>query len=286
MPLKPDPAIRVAILDLYNNEPNEGMRAIRETLMAYNGRFLDQQITFEVFDTRYKEEVPDLGFDIYLSSGGPGSPFEGVGQAWETGYFNWLEAVWNYNQRAVPEKKHVLFICHSFQMMARFFRLALVTERRSQSFGIFPVHKTDAGRQDPIFHGLPDPFYAADFRKFQVIQPDMRGFAALGAEIIAMEKIRPYVPFERALMGIRLSPEMVGLQFHPEADPPGMSRHFRKPERKQFVVHKYGEDKYNSLLHRLEDPDFLARTHAAILPQFLREAITALRPARIMAKAG
>jgi homoserine O-succinyltransferase len=280
------PPLRVAILDLYDNTPNQGMRAIKEMLAACDGRFCGRPITYDVFETRHTGAAPSLAYDAYVSTGGPGSPFDGAGKAWEDAYFGWLDAVWTFNQRATPEaRKHVLFICHSFQMMCRFFELAQVTERRSPSFGIFPVHKTPAGVAEPLFAGLGDPFYAADFRSWQVVQPDAGRLRALGAEILALEKIRPHVRLERAIMAIRLSPELIGVQFHPEADPPGMTVHFRQAERKDFVVAHHGEEKYYRILHRMEDPAYLKQTHDTILPCFLERAVAARNPDRLSGEA-
>jgi hypothetical protein len=39
---------------------------------------------------RQKNEVPDLTYDIYISSGGPGSPLDSIGSDWEAAYFSWL----------------------------------------------------------------------------------------------------------------------------------------------------------------------------------------------------
>ncbi len=269
---------RVAVLDLYDNEPNQGMRAIGELLAAADRRFHGMPVTCDVFETRYRGEVPGLGYDAYLSTGGPGSPFDGEGKTWERDYFAWLDAVWNHNQHPRTDRKHVLFICHSFQMMNRFFGTAAVTARRSESFGIFPVHPTPAGRADPLFEGLGDPFYAADFRKWQVVQPDAARLAELGGSVLCLEKKRPSVQLERAVMGMRLSAEMAGVQFHPEADPPGRTVHFRKPERRDLIVRRFGQEKYDRIMHRLQEPDYLSRTHRAVVPNFLRRAVEALRP--------
>lgn len=270
--------IQVAILDLYNGEPNQGMRCIQEMLTWCSGRLYGQPITYRIFETRLKAELPDLGYDLYLSTGGPGSPYDGEGQAWERGYFDWLGRVWAHNRRAVSDKKHVLFICHSFQLMCRYFEVAAVTKRRSESFGIFPVHTTGAGAHDPLFSGLADPFFAADFRKWQAVQPDRARLQELGGHLLAREKYRPHVPLERAVMALRISPELVGVQFHPEADPDGMLLHFGQPERREMIVRRYGEEKYRRILHRVKDPDYLARTHRAVLPHFLKHGIAALRP--------
>lgn len=260
---------RLAILDMYEGTPNQGMRCIKEIVEAFRG-----EMTYEIFDVRRLGQVPDLSFDLYISTGGPGNPLEGNG-VWEVRYFDWLQQVWDWNQYG-DRKKHVFFICHSFQMAVHHFGLAKVNKRRSMSFGTFPVHLTDAAVDDPLFQDLGNPFWAADFRHYQVVQPDLDAIDEMGAEIIALEKVRPHVPLERAVMGIRFSPEMVGVQFHPEADPQGMIAHFVEPERRIAIMEEHGPDKYHQMLVDLRHPKRIARTHLAILPTFLQRALAAV----------
>ncbi|NWF90600.1 MAG: homoserine O-succinyltransferase [Ignavibacteriaceae bacterium] len=264
--------IKAAIIDLYNNEENLGIGAITNLLTEFNGKVNGQSLVNHRFETRYKAEVPDLSYDIYISSGGPGSPFEGEGTVWEKNYFDLLDKIWNHNQTNA-RKKYLFFICHSFQMMARFFNLGAVTKRKSRSFGIFPVHKTEAGTHDPILKNLPEPFFAADFRWWQVIQPNNKVFHELGAKILALEKIRPHVEYERALMAVRISPEIFGTQFHPEAHPEGMRYHYQKEGIKQKVINDVGEKKYYNILEQLEDPEKVELTQKTVLPLFLEQAI-------------
>ena len=259
---------RLAILDMYDGVPNQGMRCIHDILRSFSGR-----VEYEIFDVRGKSEVPDLNFDFYISTGGPGNPLEGDGE-WDAKYYAWLQAVWTWNQHQ-EEKKQVFFICHSFQMAVDFFNLALVTDRKSMSFGTFPVHLTDAGINEPVFDGLTDPFWAADFRYYQVVQPNLSRFEKLGAEILALEKIRPHVPLERAIMAIRFSPDMVGVQFHPEADPEGMIAHFIEPERREAVITEHGAEKYHRMLSDMRHPRRIMHTYSRVLPQFIEQAIQA-----------
>jgi GMP synthase-like glutamine amidotransferase len=275
---KVKPPIRVAIIDLYDNLPNEGMRCIKEIVSQHDQKINGHGVTYDVYNTRAKNEVPDLSYDIYISSGGPGSPFDGEGKEWEKKYFDWWNAVWRYNQNHNTGKKYVFAICHSFQMMCRFFKLAEVTARGSKSFGVMPVHKTPAGEQEWLYEGLPEPFYAADFRDWQVVQPNHRLFKEMGAEILSLEKLRPHVLKERSIMAIRVSPEIVGVQFHPEADPEAMRVHAIKPERKVDIIARFGLDKYNELMQRLDDPGLLWRTRNTVMPRFLADAIKNLRP--------
>jgi GMP synthase-like glutamine amidotransferase len=267
--------IKAAIIDLYNNEENLGIGAIEELLTDFDGKINGQSLSYQTFETRYRDEIPDLSFDIFISSGGPGNPFDGEGTVWEKKYFDLLEKIWNHNQKN-ERKKYIFFICHSFQLMSRFFKLAEVNKRNSRSFGIFPVHKTEAGMRDPILKNLPDPFFAADFRWWQVTQPNKKVFNELGAEILALEKIRPHVNYERAIMAVRISPEIFGAQFHPEAHPDGMRYHYQKEKIKQKVIEDVGEKKYEDIIEKLEDPEKVKLTQKTVLPSFLSGAIKTL----------
>ena len=279
-PLASNRPISVALIDLYNGEPNQGIRAITELISDFKHPGLEGSLLLDRFETRLNGSIPDLSYDIYLLSGGPGSPYDGENQPWETAYFNLVDAIWNYNANtrsiSTNDRKFALFICHSFQMMCRHFKFGHVIQRQSESFGIFQTHQTQDGKDDVLFSRLSDPFYAADFRKWQVIQPDERVFKETGAEVLAIERPRQNPTFERALMGIRVNPEMVGVQFHPEADPDGMLLHFNQPERKLRIIEEYGEEQFNLIIRRLKKPEFLAHTYDTIIPNFLTHAIDTL----------
>ena len=275
---QPTRLIKVALIDLYNGEANLGIQAIKDLVTEWRVHSPDLTVELHHFDTRKTGIAPDLEFDLYISSGGPGSPFDGEGTAWEAAYFKWVDSVWHYNRSHAVKSgdlspKHVLFICHSFQMMCRHFDVGHVIARRSQSFGIFKIHMTTTGQRGPLFKGLHNPFYAADFREWQVVQPKKDKIKSLGGAILAYEKNRPHVQLEPAVMGLRISKEMVGVQFHPEANPAGMLVHFQKDKRRMEIINKHGEAKFNQIIQRLKDPKYLLQTHQTVVPNFLRNAI-------------
>lgn len=267
--------IKLAIIDLYDNEPNEGMRCIREIIENCSDALEDQNIDYNIYETRYKDDIPTLNHDIYISSGGPGSPFDGEGKRWESHYFNLIDHIWNHNQTH-ENKKYVFFICHSFQMMCRFFELADIQKRQFRSFGVIPVAKTTPGQTDPLLNVLPEPYFAADFRQYEVIDPRERLFEQLDAELLSreFERVDPTQP--KALMAIRLSDSMFATQYHPEADPDSMLVHFRQPERRKQVVDEYGEERYNHMIAQLDRPDTIRQTRSAILPRFIMDAVAAV----------
>lgn len=266
------PTIRIAILDLYEGFENQGMRGLREILKHF-AEANDLHLETREFDVRLKNELPDTSWDIYISSGGPGSPVESEGLEWDTLYFKWLKKIekWN-NDPARLSKKYIFFICHSFQLACRYFRVAKITKRKSTSFGVLPVHLLEDGKSEPVFKNMPDPFYAVDSRDYQVIKPNHKKLTKAGSKILCIEKNRPHVPYERALMGIRFNEFFIGTQFHPEADAAGMKSYLETEEKKKTVIENYGQAKWESMIERLNDPDKIVWTHDHIIPNFLKLA--------------
>ncbi len=270
--------IRVAILDLYEGRENQGMRCIREILNQF-GEYHGLDMYWHEFDVRLKHEVPSvMDYDIFISSGGPGSPLESIGSEWEKKYFEWLSAVEAWN-KVSDTGKHVFFICHSFQLACRHYEVGNVCPRKSTAFGVFPVHMLNGDLHEPVFNGLKDPFYAVDSRDFQVIQPNWSKLHSMGAKILCIEKDRPHVPFERAIMGIRFNQYMIGTQFHPEADAVGMSMYLQRDDKKQVVIDNHGEAKWQSMIEQLNDPGKIMWSHDTILPNFLQIAVEQLQEA-------
>lgn len=257
----------IAILDMNAGQPNEGMRCIKrlaEEFLAQDGI----EGKYDVFEVRIKGEIPFLdAYDIYISSGGPGSPLIS-GETWEADFFRFLDDLLLHNLSR-PNKKHLFLICHSFQLACLHWDLAKVTKRRSTSFGILPIFKTKSGEHELLFEGLNDPFYAVDSRDWQVVGPKEWKLDTLDGKVLCREKIRPNVPLERAVMAIRFSNEIFGVQFHPEADAEGMLRHFQKEEKREQIIKKYGKRKYLDMLDQLVDENKIMKTNHTIIPRFL-----------------
>lgn len=262
--------LQIALLDMYNGESNQGMRCIIDVINRFH-----PVVRYDIFDVRQKCELPDIKkYDIYISTGGPGNPLEGDG-VWDRKYYEFIDALsaWNIENDI---KKHMLFICHSFQMACQHFGLAKVTKRNDTSFGVMSIHKTKEGFVDPLFEGLPEPFYAIDSRDYQVVQPKLSVFSKKGARIISLEKIRDHVQYERAIMAVRFTDHFVGTQFHPEADPISFVTFLRNKETKERIKAMKGERKFRSMLEDLLDDDKIYRTNETLIPNFLRIAINDL----------
>jgi GMP synthase-like glutamine amidotransferase len=273
MPSSQPKTLRIAILDLYEGQANQGMRCIREILAQW-GEAHELSIVCDEFDVRLGLSVPDTSYDIYFSSGGPGSPLDSENSEWEKHYFGWLKSMekWNKGADNYP-KKHVFFICHSFQLACRHYNIGTVCKRNSTAFGVFPIHMTEDGKQEMIFDGLKDPFYSVDSRDYQVIAPNHAKLREMGGKLLAIEKNRPHVPYERAIMAVRFNEYFIGTQFHPEADAVGMSMYLQREDKKQTVIENHGEAKWQSMLEQLQDPGKIMWTYQHVLPNFLNLAI-------------
>ncbi len=265
--------IRIAVLDLYEGHANQGMRCIREIIGNWckTNRFT---ITCNEFDVRQDLAVPDTSYDIYISSGGPGSPLETEGSEWESKYFGWLKSIeeWNKSTDHFP-RKQVFFICHSFQLACRYYHIGTVCKRNSTAFGVFPIHMLEDGKNEFVFDALRDPFYCVDSRDYQVIEPNHTKLREMGARILAIEKNRPHVPYERAIMAVRFNDYFLGTQFHPEADASGMSMYLQREDKKQTVIENHGEPKWKSMVEQLQDPEKIMWTYEHVLPNFLNLAV-------------
>ncbi|MEY8760754.1 type 1 glutamine amidotransferase [Chryseobacterium tongliaoense] len=262
--------IRIALLDMNNNHVNQGFRNIKEISEAFQ-QSSDEKVIINTFDVRYKDEIPNIeDFDIFISSGGPGNPHR-EGFEWETKYADFLNSVYDHNKYS-ENKKYLFLICHSFQLASIHWDLGNICKRKSYSFGVMPVHKTEEGEEEFLFKNLPNPFYAVDSRAFQFIEPNLDRFEELGMKIVAIEKFRPHINLERAVMAIRFSEEIFGTQFHPEADPASMLENLKDEKNKDAMIENFGMEKYLETLDRMDDEDKIILTRSQILPRFLQFA--------------
>lgn len=259
-------ASRIAILDMYNGHPNQGMRCI-EALCKQEGLELD------VFDVRGKDEFPKVDeYRLFLCTGGPGDPHECETKSWGPGWTAFLVQLLAANQ-AGPSR-HAFLICHSYQMACIAWGLAEVTQRRKAAFGLYPMNKTEVGATDPLLAGVDEPFWVVDSREWQVVQPHVKAMDRFGAKVIAIEKARPHVKLDRAAMAIRFTDQIVGTQFHPEADESGIQAYIDDPASVEKLAGKHGLDRIEKIKENLGDPEKVNKTHAQLLPNFIRHALS------------
>ena len=257
------PKLTIAIIDMYDGTTNVGMECIVNILKKWSAK-RDLNIDYRIFKLRESNEIPDKSVDIYISSGGPGSPIDSENATWDKLFTQWLEQMMHLN-------KPVFLICHSFQLACRHFNLGTITLRKSRQIGVLPIHPLCA---DSIFNGLDEPFYALESRSYQITAPNEEALSHIGATIIALEKIRPQVPLERAIMGIRFNENMIGVQFHPEGEPEALQVFLNEPVLKSKIIEEFGIEKWEKTMTHLDDPSKIQKTSEHFIPNFLDAAIS------------
>jgi GMP synthase-like glutamine amidotransferase len=265
--------IRIAILDMYQQVYNQGMASINQCLVLVQSE-MGIEFNIQIFAVRSNGEMPGMDFDLYISTGGPGSPMEST-ESWENEYKQWLNALLKHNQLAEPsEKKFGFFICHSFQLVCRMLQVGELSHRLQKSEGIFPVERTEEGAKDPVFQYLSNPFWVLDSREYQVTNLNQEKVNELGGTLLAIEQANASEATHQAIMSMRFNDEMMGTQFHPEADADGLVRYLEnriKTDHDQAAVWKSGLEQ--AIIHS----DAIQQTHHTILPEFLKQAIRQIR---------
>jgi len=126
-----------------------------------------------------------------------------------------------------------------------------------------------------LFEGLEDPFYTLESRLYQITEPNDELINSMGAHITCLEKIRPQVPLERAIMGIQFNEHMAGVQFHPEGEYHILLDYFKEEKNKTSIVEEFGIEKWDRMIEKLNDPKKIKSTFEAIIPNFLDKALKA-----------
>lgn len=258
-----DKSLKVAVVDMYDGTPNLGMNCIINLIQDWASQN-ELLVSLSIFCVRKENKIPSSDFDIFISSGGPGSPNESIETSWDIEYTHWLDEM-------ILLKKPVLLICHSFQVACRHFNLGEINLRKSMQLGVLPIHPL---LEDPLFENLSNPFYSLESRYYQIVKPNDAQIKKMGATIIALEKIRPQVPLERAIMGIKFNEVMYGVQFHPEGEKEVLIHHFSDIKLKESMIESFGIEKWENLLQSLKDETKIATTHRHLIPNFLDIAFT------------
>lgn len=266
------PPLRLCIVDMNNGHVNQAMRCLRgisaeflERVRTHNPGIACEVVEVSPRDTN--APVP-TDCDLYLSSGGPGSPFDGEGEPWTDDFARLVDGIVESAIRGGAGQRALFGICYSFELVVHHYRLADVVPRAERKFGVMPIYTTPAGQQHPLLSAFGDRLFAFEHRNWEAVNLDQRRLSALGGKLLARES-RDGVSKGRAILGLEVAPGIEAVQFHPEADRAGVVSWVARPEQAAAFKAVYGEITYQAMLRTLDDPRRLARTHALVIPGWL-----------------
>lgn len=265
--------LKLCLVDMNNGVANEATRCFRRLFDAFVVKVraanpgLD--ISFRHVQPRNLGELPDDHSDLVLSSGGPGSPHEGYEDPWCAGYRRFVDHVVESNLKDPLRAPGLFAVCFSFELCINHFGFAHMTKRDTLKFGVMPCYTTEAGAESLLFRPFGDRLFVWEHRRWQAVDLDEKKLKALGGQLLATESRAGGADKGPGLLGFRFAPGVVGTQFHPEADRPGVLAWIYRPEHAADLVDAYGQSLYDRMLKTLADPTRLARTYALLIPGWL-----------------
>ncbi len=274
---------RLCLVDMNDGHVNQAMRCLR-TISANFFRRVQQAnpgVSCELVEVSPRNTEDDIpqGCDLYLSSGGPGSPFDGDGKTWVNRYYRFLDELAEDAEEGGADQRALFAVCYSFEMVVRHFKVAAVQPRTERKFGVMPIYTTPEGQEHPLFAPFADRLFAFEHRNWEAVDLDTRRLAALGGQLLAQES-RDGVSKGRAVLGLDVTAGVEAVQFHPEADRAGVVSWVSRPDQAAAFRATYGEFTYNAMLRTLDDPRRLARTYALVIPGWLARKFNLAAPER------
>ncbi len=275
--------LRLCLVDMNAGVKNEAVRCFRDIV----GNFLAHarkanpalDATLAEVQPRNLGELPPEGCDLYLSTGGPGSPHDGYDEPWCTGYRRFLDGVVNETVAHAATARAALLVCHSFEIAIQHFAFAAMERRDKKKFGVMPVYMTEEGLRSPLLGPFGERLFVWEHRDWEAVGLDARKLAELGGELWARES-RDGVSKGKGLAAFRFAPGVEGTQFHPEADKAGALAWIDRPEQSQAAIAEYGELTYARMKKSLDDPMRIERTFRTLIPGWLVRQFNRLAPHR------
>ncbi|MGH7283725.1 MAG: hypothetical protein ACRELY_19540 [Polyangiaceae bacterium] len=281
----PPHPLRVCLVDMNNGVANQATRCFRRLNDAFAKRVReknpDLDVSFRHVQPRNLGELPGDDVDIVLSSGGPGSPNDGFDDPWCTGFRKFLDRAFDEHMRNTAASPKVFLVCHSFEIATLHFGVAEMVHRPTTKFGVMPAYITEHGKKTDYHAPFGYRLFTWEHRNWEAVAPNKKRIAELGSEILAVEShTKAIVNRGDAILGLQFCPGVDGVQFHPEADKPGVLAWIEKPEHAATVEDAYGAALYEKMVKSLANPARLARTFALMIPGWLTHRFNELAKER------
>ncbi len=135
------------------------------------------------------------GYDAVMMTGSPLSV---------TALAPWMERAADFMVEAGERGTPVLGVCFGQQLLAHAYGGRVSRNPQGRETGSVQVTLTEAGRQDALFHGLPERFTV------QATHEDIVSRVPEGAQVLAGNA-------NTAAQALAFRPKVRGVQFHPEA---------------------------------------------------------------------
>lgn len=278
------PPLRLTLVDMNNGVANEAVRCFKRLFDGFVARAkaanpgLEVQLTH--VQPRNLGEAPPRDGDLVLSSGGPGAPTDGYDQPWADAYRAYLDHVVERNHAEPADAPALFAVCLSFELSVLHFGFATMRPRPSTKFGLMPVYVTPEGMRSALLAPFGDRLFAFEHRGWEAVDLDEDKLMRLRGRLLARESRLGKIDKGEGLLAFEFAPGIVGTQFHPEADRPGVVAWAARPDKASAFKLAYGEALYDRMMKSLKDPTRLARTFGLLIPGWLTREFNRLAAVR------
>ncbi len=273
----------MCLVDMNAGHTNQAMRCFRGIVTSFFDRVRQHNpglsCRLSEVSPRDTNDVIPRDSDVYIGSGGPGSPYDGDDQPWFADFRSFVDWMVGESQRADEERKSLFGVCYTYELLVRHFEVADMSTRDSRKFGVMPIYTTSQGQKHAMLSAFRDRLFAFEHRNWEAVNLDEKKLAALGGTLLAQESRDGYSK-GRGLLGFDFGAGIEAVQFHPEADRAGVMSWVARPEQAAAFRATYGEETYQAMLRTLDDPNRLARTFALVIPGFLQRRFNLLAAQR------
>ncbi|HYO58248.1 glutamine amidotransferase [Archangium sp.] len=157
---------------------------------------------FDILHVHRGARLPSsaAGYDVVMMTGSPASVTQPE---------PWMERSAEFMVGAAARGIPVLGVCFGHQLLAYAHGARVVRNTQGREIGTVEVTLSEAGREDPLFHGLPERIAVQATHEDIVEQPPA------GATVLAGNA-------NTAVQALAFGPLIRGVQFHPEVHPAAM----------------------------------------------------------------
>jgi GMP synthase (glutamine-hydrolysing) len=202
---QPDPP-RGAMKNVLLLKAGEAAPSVRLTVGDYESWFVESLAPggcrFDILHVHQGARLPTSaeGYDAVMMTGSPLSVTQPE---------PWMEQSAEFMMNAAEHGVPVLGVCFGHQLLAYAHGARVVRNHQGREIGTVEVHLSEAGREDPLFDGVPERF------AIQATHEDIVEHPPEGATVLAGNA-------NTAVQALAFGPRIRGVQFHPEVQPEAM----------------------------------------------------------------
>jgi GMP synthase-like glutamine amidotransferase len=283
MPAAPPP-LKVCFIDMNAGVENQAIRCLQSVIARFEAELRESNPTLpiDVVTVSPRDTLTPIprGHDLYIASGGPGSPLEGLGTPWYDDFRRLTDGLLEAHDRDPRDAASMFAICYSYELMAMHLDIAEVVQRDGRKFGVMPIYTTTAGRHHPLLAPFGDRLFAFEHRNWEVVNMDETRLALMNGAVLARESREGRDDKGLAVLAFNVGEAVETVQFHPEADLAGIFNWIDRPEQATAFKESYGDHTFERMLKTISNPERVARVHHEVIPGWMRRRFNAICAAR------